>query len=84
MLLIIVFNLCNILIKHLPYLSLPVDANDSTASIMWSSNKDGVSTDSVHVDTCTGLNVVQMNIAIFSDEKDDAMLFTHLKISQHE
>lgn len=64
-----------------PYLTLPVDANDPTSSIMRSSNKDGVSTDSVHVDTCTALNVIQMDIAILGDEKDDAMLFTHLKIT---
>ena len=39
-------------------LSLPVDADDAAAGLMDSSDKDGLSTDAVHVDASACLNVV--------------------------
>ena len=41
--------------------------------------KDGISTYSVHVDTCSGLNVVEMNVTILSDKIDDIVFWSDLK-----
>ena len=61
------------------YLSLPVDANDSTGGFMRSSYKDCVATDSVHVDACSGLNVIQVNITVLGDEIDDVIFRANLQ-----
>lgn len=45
---------------------------------MGSSDKNGLSTDPVHVDTSSSLQVVKVNVAIFSDEKDHILLGTNL------
>ena len=63
------------------YLSLSVDANDSAGGFMRSSYKDCVATDSVHVDACSGLNVVQVNITVFGDEIDYVILRANLQWS---
>lgn len=41
-------------------------------------NKDGVTTDAVHVDTGGRLNVVQVNVAVLCDQVDHVVLRTHL------
>lgn len=46
---------------------------------MHSSHKDGLPTDAVHVDTCGGLNVVQMDVAKLGDHVDDIILGAHLQ-----
>ena len=46
---------------------------------MDSSDKDGLSTDAVHVDTCAGLNVIEVHIAKLGDEVDHIILGAHLK-----
>ena len=61
------------------YLSFSVDTNDSTSSFMRSSYKDCVATDSVHVDACSGLNVVQVNITVLGDQIDDVIFRANLK-----
>lgn len=66
---------CKCLLLHL---SFPVDSNNSTSSIMRCSHKDSITTYSVHVDTRTALNIIQMNITILGDQENNAMFFTHL------
>ena len=61
------------------YLSFSVDANDSTGGFMRSSYKDCVATDSVHVDACSRLNVVQVNITVLGDQIDDVIFRANLK-----
>ena len=46
---------------------------------MRSSDKDGVSTDAVHVDACASLNVIQMNIAVLGDQVQAVILGAKLK-----
>lgn len=41
---------------------------------MRSSNKDGLPTDPVHVDASASLKVVQVDVAIFGDEKNHILL----------
>lgn len=60
------------------YLSFPIDSNDSRCSFMGCSHKNGLATYSVHVDAGAGLQVIQMNVTVFSDEKDDIMFGAHL------
>ena len=45
---------------------------------MHSSHKDGFPTDSVHVDACACLQVVQVEVAKLGDEVDDIILGAHL------
>ena len=46
---------------------------------MWCSNKDRVTTDSVHVDTGGSLKVIQVNIAILCDQENSAVFGTCLQ-----
>lgn len=50
------------------YLSFPVDADNPSCGIMGRSHKNGLPTDSVHVDASARLQVIQMNVTVFSDE----------------
>lgn len=59
---------------NLEYLSFPVDANDTSSRLMGGSDKNSLPTDPVHVDTGTSLQVVQVDVAIFGDEKDYILL----------
>ena len=63
--------------KH--YLSLPVDTNNATGWIVDGCNKDGLSTDPVHVDAGSSLKVVEVDVAEFCDEVDDIVLGAHLE-----
>ena len=60
------------------YLSLPVDSNDATRGFMDSSDKNGLTTDAVHVDTGASLNVIEVDVAKLGDQVDDVKLLTHL------
>lgn len=78
-----IFFLFNKFIEHFTmciktYLSLPVDANYSRSAFMRSGNKDGVTTYSVHVDACSSLNVVQMNVTVFGDQIDHIIFRSNL------
>lgn len=42
------------------------------------SNKYSVRRDTVHIDACSSLDVVHMNVAVFSYEIDDVILRRHL------
>ena len=61
------------------YLSLPVDSNDTTAGVVDGCDKDGLSTDAVHVDTGGSLDVVEMDVPELGDHVDHIVLGTDLK-----
>lgn len=69
--------------KNTLYLSFAVDPNDATGRLMGGCDEDGVTTDAVHEDAGTALNVIQVNIAILGDEVDHIMLRAHLEIRSH-
>ena len=46
---------------------------------MDSSDKDGLSTDAVHVDAGASLNVIEMHVAKLGDEVDYIILGAHLE-----
>ena len=60
------------------YLSLSVDTDDATRRLVDGSDKDGLSTDPVHVDTGACLQVIQMDVAKLGDEVDHIVLGAHL------
>ena len=45
---------------------------------MGGSDKDGLPADPVHVDASTSLQVIQVDVAVFGDEKDDILLWADL------
>ena len=51
-----------------PNLTLLVNPDDSWGGFMWSSHKDGLCANSIHVDTNSRLQVVQVNVAILCDQ----------------
>lgn len=61
------------------YLSFPVDSNDARSSFMGGCDKDCLPTDPVHVDARARLKVIQVDVAIFCDEKDYILLGAYLK-----
>ncbi len=46
---------------------------------MRSGDKNGLSTDPVHVDAGAHLKVIQVDVAVFGDEKDNIMLGAYLE-----
>lgn len=60
------------------YLSFPVDPNDTSGGLVWGGDKNGLSADPVHVDAGSSFQVVQVNVAVFGDEKDDVLLWADL------
>lgn len=66
----------------LEYLSFPVDTNDASSRFMGCCNKNGLPADPVHVDTSSSLQVIQVDIAIFGDEKDNILLGTDLYVQK--
>ena len=51
---------------------------------MDSSNKDGLSTDAVHVDAGASLNVIEVHVAKLGDEVDYIILGAHLEQRENE
>lgn len=45
---------------------------------MWSGDKDGLSTDAVHVDAGASLQVIEMDVAIFGNEENHIVLGAYL------
>lgn len=45
---------------------------------MWSSDKDGLSTDAVHVDAGSCLQVIKVDVAIFGNEENHVVLCAYL------
>jgi len=64
------------------HLSFPIYSYNSTASLMNSSDEDGVPTDTVHVNTCARLKVVQVNISKFGNKINNIVLSTGLQGKQ--
>lgn len=62
-----------------PHLSLLVDPDDSRGGFVRSSHKDGFCADSVHVDTHSRLQVVQVNVTVLCDQIYDTVLVTNLR-----
>ena len=60
------------------YLSLSVDPDDAWGGFMWSRDKDGLSTDAVHVDAGSCLQVIQVDVAIFSNKENHIILGAYL------
>ena len=65
--------------KPQPHLSFPVDSNDATSGLMRGGDKDGVTTDAVHVDAGASLNVVQMDVSVLGDQEHHTMLLAGLR-----
>ena len=61
-----------------PHLSFAVDTDDSGAGFMWCCDEDGVTADAVHVDACSSLNIVQVDVAILGDQVNDVILWANL------
>jgi len=68
----------------LEYLSFPVDSNDTSSGLMGCSDKNGLPADPVHVDTSSSLKVIQVDVAIFGDEKDYILLGTDLELQEEK
>lgn len=62
-----------------PHLSLLVHSDDPRGGFMWRRHKDGLCTDSVHVDTHSRLQVVQVNVTVLCYQINDAVLTTNLR-----
>lgn len=60
------------------YLSFPVDTDDARRCLVWSRDKDGLSTDAVHVDAGTRLQVIQVDVAILGDQENHIVLSADL------
>lgn len=60
------------------YLPFPVDTNDAWRGLVWSSDKDGLATDAVHVDAGARLQVIQVNVAVFGDQENHIVLGAYL------
>lgn len=70
-----------LLVSHL---SLLVDPNNSRGGFVRGSHKDGLRTDSVHVDAHSGLQVVQVDVTILGDQIYYPMLTTDLRRETRE
>ncbi len=66
------------------YLSFPVHPNDPSSWLMGCSDKNGLSADPVHVDTSSSLQVIQVDVAVFGDEKDHILLGTDLEVQKEK
>lgn len=60
------------------YLSFPVHPNDPSSGLVGRRDKNGLPADPVHVDAGPGFQVVQVDVAVFSNEEDDILLGTDL------
>lgn len=59
-------------------MTLAVDTNDTVALLVRGSCKDGLSRDTVHVDTLACLDLVKVDKAKLGDKVDDTVLFGNL------
>lgn len=65
-------------IKINTYLSFAIDTHDATGSLERGSYENSVSTNAIHIDASTSLNVVKVNVTILRDQIDDVILWRHL------
>lgn len=59
-------------------LTLLVDTNDTVCRLVLGGDEDSLTANTVHVDTCTAFQVVQVNESILGDEIDNAVLLGDL------
>lgn len=59
-------------------MTLAVDSDNSSSCLVLCCNKDGITTDSVHVDAGAGLQVIQVDEAELCDEVNDAVFLADL------
>lgn len=59
---------------HAQNLTLPVHTENTVCLLVRGRGEDGVSGNSVHVDTLTSLDLVEVNETEFRDEVDDTVL----------
>ena len=59
-------------------LTLLVNTDDTMRSLMFCSNEDGLSGNSVHVNACTRFKVIEVNESVFRDQVNDSVLFRDL------
>lgn len=59
-------------------MTLAVDSDNSSSCLVLCCDKDGIATDSVHVDAGAGLEVIQVDEAELCDEVDDAVFLADL------
>lgn len=60
------------------YLSFSVNANNSASRFIRCSDKDRIGTDTIHVDACAGLNVIEMDVAILGNKINNVVFGGHL------
>jgi len=65
--------------RELTYLTLSIHTNDSTRGFMRSSNKNGVRTDSIHVNTLSTFQIVEVNVPILGNQVNNVILVASLK-----
>ncbi len=56
------------------YLPLLIDPDDPGCALVSGRDEDGFSADAVHVNTHARLQIIHVEIPVFSDEVDDAVL----------
>lgn len=71
-------------VETVQYLSFPVHSNDTSSWLVGGSDKNGLTADPVHVDTSPSLQVIQVDVAIFGDEKDNILLGTDLNVQKEK
>lgn len=59
-------------------MTLAIDTDDTSGCLMFCRDKNGLATDSVHVDACAGLQVIQVHETELCDEVDDAVFLADL------
>lgn len=69
-------------IKDMAYLSLFIDPNDARGGLMRGGDKDGLSTDAVHVDAHSCFQIIHVDVAVFGDQVDNAMFDTNLNMRE--
>ena len=73
-------KLSKMMVNHLhkiliiAHLSFSIDSYDAAGGLVDGGDKDGVAADPVHVDACTGLQVVQVDISKFGNKVNDIVL----------
>jgi len=63
---------------HAQNLTLLIHADDAMRSLVFGRDEDGLAGNSVHVDTCAGFEVVEVDEAVFCDQVDNSVLFRDL------
>ena len=59
-------------------LTLLVDADNTVRRLMLRRDEDGLTRNSVHIEACSRLEIVEMDETIFRDQVDDTVLLGHL------